>query len=110
MIRTFLGRPAGAGEWALSSFVLLVLSVGALVAAFILPGDYLQLVAIAAHGLLWWQVLRGVWALCRDEGRNDWLLAGAVLWWLGLTGLQLLGLLCWSSPPEAASETPWLQF
>ena len=59
MIRTFLGRPARAGEWALSSFVLLVLSAGGLVAAFILPGDYLKLAATAAHGLLWWQVLRG---------------------------------------------------
>lgn len=128
MIRALLGRPGGVGEWLAVSFVgsmsllgLWIAAAGFLLLAVVTQqtpcvalvrylSDLAAPVAITTHWLLWWQVLRGAWAMSLDEGHDDWLLAGAVLWWLVLGGFQLLCLACWFSPYDAASGPPWLQF
>ena len=129
MMRRWLGRPDGIVEWVDSSFS----SAGILVALWILAVcslfnvgasnyfesvdsnkmllDCFALAALATHGLLWWQVLRGGWALWLGAGASDaWLVIGAVLWLLLLLGFQLLCLLAWyaiSTP--STGDANWLR-
>jgi hypothetical protein len=111
MIKWWLGRPDRVAEWAGSSFASAMALVGAwwlvAVALWVLvlhheigatEGNLLwnlaYLAAAGSHGILWWQVLRGVWALYRDAAAGPgWLLAVAVLWWVVLLLFQLLSLL-----------------
>jgi hypothetical protein len=111
MIKWWLGRPNGVAEWTGSSFASAMALVGAwwVVAVamwlFVLPreiGDtetsvlwnVTCLAAVGSHGVLWWQVVRGVWALYQDAAAGPgWRLAIAVLWWVALLLLQLLSLL-----------------
>ena len=122
MIKWWLGRPAGVAEWAGSSFASAMALVGAwwVVAVamwfLVLPreiGDtetnllwnLTYLAALGSHGLLWWQVLRGVWALCRDAAAGPgWPLAIAVLWWVALLLFQLLSLLSLRAIPFPAGR------
>jgi hypothetical protein len=73
--------------------------------------DFVELTALATHGLLWWQVLRGGWALWLGAGASGaWLVIGAVLWLLLLLGFQLLCLLAWyalSTP--STGDANWLR-
>lgn len=130
MMREWLGRPHRLVEWVTSSFlstmILSKLWLAAVCLALftdvckgfqdkalneVLLGS-VALAALATHGLLWWQVLRGAWALCRGADASDaWLVAGAVLWLLLLLGFQLLCVLAWYaiSTPSTSSE-PWLKF
>ncbi|WP_460585772.1 hypothetical protein [Hymenobacter arcticus] len=72
----------------------------------------LALLAVATHLLLWWQVLRGGWALHRGGDASDiWLLLSAVLWLLALLGFQLVCLLLWYSiTSPTTGGAPWMQF
>ena len=111
MIKWWLGCPDKVAEWAGSSFASALALVGAWwVAAaamwgLVLPREIghteanllwnlAYLAALGSHGLLWWQVLRGVWAFCRDAAAGPgWPLTIAVLWWVVLLLFQLLSLL-----------------
>lgn len=130
MIRWWLGRPHRLVEWVDSSFVSsMILGMLWLAAAYLvlctdvfkslndkeLNKWLVSFVAIAAtttHGLLWWQVLRGGWALYRGADASDaWLVVGAELWLLALLGFQLLCLLLWYAFSTPATDgAPWLQF
>ena len=130
MMRWWLGRPDRIMEWVSSSFISamllgkLWLVVGYLI-LFMNGFIYLKgiglaatafgaivLAALATHGLLWWQVLRGGWALWLGaDASKAGVVVGAVLWLLLLLGFQLLCLLAWyaiSTP--STSNVPWLQF
>ena len=131
MIGWWLGRSDKAPEWAASSFAsaAALASVwwwgamaawGAVMSPEVAGGQVFSVLvpmayplAMGTHGLLWWQVLRGVWALCRDADTCPaWPLAISVLWWIALLGFQLLCWLLWQalSSPAATSGPPWLQF
>jgi hypothetical protein len=131
MIGWLLGRPTKAPEWAASSFASVAALAGVwwwvAVAAWctvssqqVAGGQVFNVLkylayplALSTHGLLWWQVLRGVWALYRDANACPaWPLAITVLWWVALLGFQVLCWLLWQtlSSPAATSGPPWLQF
>jgi hypothetical protein len=106
MMKWWLGRPDGVAAWASSSGASAMALVGAWTIAWSLfifeqTGDIAPsvlwnlacLAAVGTHGLLWWQVGRGVWAFCRDAAAGPgWPLAIAVLWWVALLLFQLLSL------------------
>jgi hypothetical protein len=130
MMKWWLGRPDGVAQWTGSSFASAVTLVGTwCVAAVVLwlslseQAESTKLttvlltlaypVAVGTHGLLWWQVVRGVWALYRDAAAGPaWPLVIAVLWWVALLVFQWLCLLGWqaASTPAAPGGTPLLQF
>jgi len=112
MSRWLLGRPDGVTEWTFSSFASAMALLGAwcMAAITVLFSIIFQqiaaedweralwrlacLAAVGTHLLLWWQVVRGVWALYRDAAAGPaWPLVIAVLWWVALLVFQLLGLL-----------------
>jgi hypothetical protein len=122
MSRWLLGRPDGVAEWTFSSFASAMALVGAWCVAVV--SAWLSIVfqqveeaewgmalwrlaylaAVGAHLLLWWQVVRGVWALYRDADAGPaWPLAIAVLWWVALLVFQVLGLLLWRAVPFPAA-------
>ena len=126
-MRWWLGRPDGVAEWVNSSLLsslilgkLWFLSIYLMLFTdvfkmLVISGSLmvgLALAALATHGLLWWQVLRGGWALLQDANPSSaGLLLGAVLWLKALLGFQLLCLLGWYClTAPATNSPPWLQF
>lgn len=110
MMRRWLGRPDKVMDWLSSSFVSAIM-LGVMWMLAMYPMVFLggieniesknwliflfALAALATHGLLWWQVLRGGWVMLRDSSSSTGLLLGTVLWLSALLVFQLLCLLCW---------------